>query len=137
MSLTVFSGLPFPSFLLQADFSLNFLSKNPEGAWRNCKKICKKNTDTVCFLCCAEYISWCILENHKQLWFFNKMGIKNSSKTFILSAWSNVVSFRLYFWHFVFISVFKKAQTEHCPFYRIFLIPICHGVQHIFLCCKR
>ena len=31
MSLTVFSGLPFPSFLLQADFSLNFPLKNLGG----------------------------------------------------------------------------------------------------------
>jgi hypothetical protein len=56
ISLTAFSDLLFRSFLLQADFSLKLPLKNPGGGSSNLKKIYKKNTDTVCFLCYSEYI---------------------------------------------------------------------------------
>ena len=134
---TAYFDLQFLSFLLQAVFSLCQNLKNPGGDWTDNKIIYTKNISSTFILCYTEYIAWCVPKNHQQLSVFNKMVCKNHSEDFIWSAWSNVVSFCLHIWNYIFISISKKKKNKSSNFYWNLFIFVRLDLQHLLLHYQR
>lgn len=100
--------LAVPFFFVASGFFFMSKLEKSGGGWTDNKIIYTKNISSTFILCYTEYISWCVPKNHQQLSVFNKMVCKNHSEDFIWSAWSNVVSFCLHIWNYIFISISKK-----------------------------